>query len=403
MKICHISSFWPNRIAHTHYTDNLIGGIFANQPEQQLVLAERSAARAETERFSCVPCFDRDSDYVADIVAAARAAGRPDVAVIQYSNDLFGDDNRLPRLVAALAAEGIRPVVNCHSIYPDGWRTHFEPGRTAVEFDRALAEHAALLTVHTQRMKRDLLARGIDEARIAVIPHGSEAFPARDPGESRARLGIPPDAKVVLFFGFIWPGKGIDFLLSVFARVRRQVPDAYLFVGGHTRHPRWSIYVRYLRARARLLGFGDRSRFWGKYVPEEMIADMFSAASIVAMPYRQDYSSVSGVVHESAGSGKLMLCSRIAKFDEVTEIDPTLTVGPKDTGAWVDGMVRLLTDQPYAEAMRAKIVRFGQATSWPNVGKMHLETYARLVAGQHPQALASAVAGVGAALPTTEG
>jgi glycosyltransferase involved in cell wall biosynthesis len=193
-------------------------------------------------------------------------------------------------------------------------------------------------------------------------------------------LGLPADAKIVLFFGFIWPGKGLDFLLNVFRDVARQMPEAYLLVGGHTRRRVWGSYVDYLRLRARLYGLASRSRFWGGYVAEKEVEQVYSAADLVAMPYRQEYSSASGVVHQTAAMGKLMLCSRIAKFDEVrTEIDPALTVPPDDQAGWTSTMVRLLRDETWADDLTRKIRAFAEATSWINVGMLHWKHYSRLV------------------------
>jgi glycosyltransferase involved in cell wall biosynthesis len=128
------------------------------------------------------------------------------------------------------------------------------------------------------------------------------------------------------------------------------------------------------------MGFSSHSRVWGGYVPEENVAQVYAAADVVALPYRQEYSSASGVVHQTAAMGKLMLCSRIAKFDEVeTGIDAALTVAPDDRAGWTHTMVRLLRDGEWASEMRSKIRRFAEATSWANVGKMHLDTYAKLL------------------------
>jgi glycosyltransferase involved in cell wall biosynthesis len=380
MKICHITTYWPTcSYGHTHYTENLMRGMRLHQPEKHFILAAEPAAAVDGEEYQCIPCFRAGGNFVEGIVQAASQV-RPDIAIIQNSPDLFGFDNRLPELVGKLAAMGIRPVVNSHSIYKDKQSSGFRPGGTAGDFDRAVAKAAALLTVHCECMRSDLLARGVPAEKIVVLPHGSKSMIECDRGDSRRQLGIPADAKVVLFFGFIWLGKGIDFLLSAFARVARRVPEAFLFIGGHTRSRKFAAYVSYLKARARLMGLGQRVRFWGGFVPEDMVPVMYSAADVVAMPYRQDYSSVSGVVHQTAGMGKLMLCSRISKFEEVTRnIDPALTVPENDRDAWVDGLVRLLSDQTWANEMQAKIRRFGEATSWANLGKMHLQTYAELL------------------------
>ena len=383
MKICHITTYWPTcNFGHTHYTENLIRGMRQHQQEKHYVLAARPADAVDAEDYQCIPCFQVGQDYVSGIVEAARKV-RPDVAIVQHSPDLFGDDNRLPRLVSELKALGIHPVVNSHSIYPEAQRSGYQPGGTAADFDRALAEHVSLISVHSERMKADLLARGIPAEKVVVLPHGSKPMAECDVAESRRKLQIPVDAKVVLFFGYIWLGKGIDFLLSVFGQVARRIPEAFLYVGGHTRSKKYSAYVSYLKARTWMLGFGRRARFWGDFVPEDMVPVIYSASDVVAMPYRQDYSSVSGVVHQTSGVGKLLLCSRISKFDEVTsDIDPALTVPPDDRDAWVEALVRLLTDDVWAGEMKKKIRRFSEQTSWTNVGKMHLDAYAKLLEGK---------------------
>jgi glycosyltransferase involved in cell wall biosynthesis len=379
MRIAHLCTFWPLTTGLSHYADALIQGMRASRPERHIVLGEIGSLAATTDAYECVPCYRRDEDYVDGIVEAARKK-QVELLVIQYANDLFGDDNRLPRLLAALASVGIKTVVNIHSVYPEKWRTGYRPGRTSGDFDRAIAEHASLVTVHSQRMKSDLVSRGLSSDRIAVIPHGTPTMPVLDKFECRARLELPTDAKIVLFFGFIWPGKGIDLLLKVFRDVQRQVPQAFLLVGGHTRRRLWGSYVDYLKLRARLMGLADHSRFWGGYVAEEKVAQVYSAADVVAMPYQQEYSSASGVVHQTAAMGKLMLCSRIAKFDEVeTGIDPALTVPPDDRAGWMRAMVRLLRDEEWGNQLKAKIRDFAEATSWANVGKMHWERYARLL------------------------
>lgn len=380
MRIAHVTNYWPNRFGHAHYTQNLMNAIHALRPDRQYVIGEGNTAAVETEVYRAQPCWSRDADYIEDVVQGLREV-KADVAYLQYSNDVFGADGRFPRLLAAIEAAGTRTVVVTHSVYPMERRTKFEPGRTVADFDRAVASAASCIHVHSPRMKTELVARGIDEARVAVIPHGSLALEARDPVASRAALDIPENAKVVLFFGIIWSGKGLERLLSAFRILSKRVPDAFLYIGGYTRLRRWGVYVKYLQLRAALLGISKRTKLWGAYVPDEDVPSVYSAADVVAMPYRQDYASVSGVVHQTAGIGKLMLCSRIAKFDEVSDhISPELLVDPESSTEWAAGLERLLVDRPYAEDMRARILRFAEDTSWPRVAERHLQLCDSLLA-----------------------
>jgi glycosyltransferase involved in cell wall biosynthesis len=379
MKIAHVCTYWPIGTGLSLYLDNLISGMRAHRPDRHTVLAEVGSAPALTDAVECIPCYSSKQDFVEGIAAAARKV-QPDVAIIQYTPDMLGNDNRMPRLVTRLRELGIRPVVNMHSVFPETWRSGIRPGRTMLAFDKALAEHASQLTVHTTRMRHDLLARGIAPELITVIPHGSPKPTHPDLTQCRERLGLSQDAKVVLFFGFIWTGKGVSFLLDVFRDVLREVPEATLLIAGHTRSRIYSFYVSYLQARAKLLGIGRRTRFWGGFVPQDLSDTVYGAADVVAMPYLQDYSSVSGVMHETAGMGIPMLCSRIAKFDEVeASIDRELCVPARDRQAWVKAMVHLLRDQAWASQVRQKLWHFAEQTSWENVGRMHWDLYDRLL------------------------
>jgi glycosyltransferase involved in cell wall biosynthesis len=378
MKIAHVCTYWPIGTGLSLYVDNLIHGMHAHRPDRHVVLAEVGSKPTVTDTVECIPCYSSKQDYVAGIADAAQRA-QPDVAIIQYTPDLLGNDNRMPRLVARLRELGVRPVVNMHSVFPESWRSGYRPERVMGAFDRALAEHVSLITVHTPRMRRDLLARGIAPDKVAVVPHGGPPLVELDTAKCRTKLNIEQDAKVILFFGFIWTGKGLSFLLDVFRDVLREVPEAYLLVAGHTKRRLWSGYVTYLQTRAALLGVKGRTRFWGGYVPQELSETVYGSADVVAMPYLQDYSSVSGVMHETASMGRLMLCSRIAKFDEVeASIDPDLCVPPRDRQAWAKTMVRLLRDQVWAGQLRQKLLSFAEQNTWENVGRMHWDLYDRL-------------------------
>jgi len=102
MRICHLTTFWPNRLG-TRTTRTISStacvGIAA---ERHDVLAEFGSAAAETEAYRCVPCFSRKEDYVEGILAEARKLS-PDVVFIQYSNDLSARTTASPDLLASCA------------------------------------------------------------------------------------------------------------------------------------------------------------------------------------------------------------------------------------------------------------------------------------------------------------
>jgi glycosyltransferase involved in cell wall biosynthesis len=80
----------------------------------------------------------------------------------------------------------------------------------------------------SERMKRDLVARGVDAARIQMITNAISEEPRTDTerirGQARSRLGIAQDEFVVGFVGRLAEEKGLAYLLEA---VRRWAPDAH--------------------------------------------------------------------------------------------------------------------------------------------------------------------------------
>ncbi|HOE66064.1 MAG TPA: glycosyltransferase [Candidatus Hydrogenedentes bacterium] len=85
------------------------------------------------------------------------------------------------------------------------------PERRAIK-QRALAEADQFL-VYTERSRRMLLLEGAPAEKIVQIPPGIDTELFSPAPRDRAALGLPEDAFVMLFVGWLLPRKGIDFLL----------------------------------------------------------------------------------------------------------------------------------------------------------------------------------------------
>lgn len=93
--------------------------------------------------------------------------------------------------------------------------------------------------VTPSRWSRDrLVDHGLDPAGIAVVPHGVKADTFRPLGEAeraatRQALGIGPDDVLFVNIGVATWNKGLDLLITAFARVRQQHPNARLLLKDH--------------------------------------------------------------------------------------------------------------------------------------------------------------------------
>ena len=87
----------------------------------------------------------------------------------------------------------------------------------------------------------------VPEDKIAVIPHGNylhDLRPMPSTVIAREKLGLPPQAKVLLFFGQIKDVKGLDILLSAMPTVLRHYSDAVLLIAGKPWKTDFAVHIR---------------------------------------------------------------------------------------------------------------------------------------------------------------
>lgn len=288
--------------------------------------------------------------------------------------------NVLPPLetATALALGPLRErlVITVHDI--DAWAAvkGGSPGLLRRTFGSA-----ARLVVHHEANRPQLASRfGLSESRIRVVPHGSyDVFRRADLDRAAARklLGIPRDARLILFFGEIRTEKNLDGLVRALAQVRAQVPDAYLLAAGKIRHLDPAIVTDEVDR----LGLRDAVDFRPVYVDDAHVDAHFAAADVVALPYRD--ITQSGVVFQAMTAGVPVVATDTGALGHtVREAGCGLVVPPGDDAALARALVTLLGDPEQAAAMgRAGRLAAATTFSWDTCARLTRDVYRELVAG----------------------
>jgi glycosyltransferase involved in cell wall biosynthesis len=238
----------------------------------------------------------------------------------------------------ALGALSQRPrvvTIHDHGHHPGDRGSARTPLRVmAIPFRRA--DRAI---VHAQQLRDEVRARGlVAPERIHVIPHVAVADAFTDttgaPGERPTEL---------LFFGRIWPYKGLDHLIRAEPLVAARVPGVHTVIAG-----RGEDLQRYRELMA------DPARFelHEGYVPDEQRAELFDRAAVVVLPYVE--ATQSGVVPVAYAHGKPVVATRVGGLPEIVDDGETgLLVPAGDEGALADAIVRLLEDEPLRHRLGA--------------------------------------------------
>jgi len=120
------------------------------------------------------------------------------------------------------------------------------------------------VVVPSPKFQRLLLEQKVRKP-IHIIPNGidlSNFKQAKYPGSLRARLGIKPDAPLLLSVGRIDPEKRLDFLIDAFVLLADQFPQARLVFagdGGARKHLEQKAASTQVRERIHFLGMVDRA------------------------------------------------------------------------------------------------------------------------------------------------
>ena len=125
-------------------------------------------------------------------------------------------------------------------------------------------------------------------------------------------LGLSPDYRYLLFFGFVRAYKGLDLLLWALADERLRKMPLRLIVAGE-------FYEEQERYEALLdkLNLRDRVIIRADFIPAEEVRYYFGAADLIVQPYRS--ATQSGISQMAYHFEKPMLVTRVGGLPEIIE------------------------------------------------------------------------------------
>lgn len=144
-----------------------------------------------------------------------------------------------------------------------------------------ITQHAVAVTAASRELERLVAEMGVSGGRMLYLPNCVGAAPAVDGAGGRARLGIAPDAPVVLLYTrfFEFSQEKLHFL---FAELFKQMPQVRFLVVGKGRHGEEDLLVE----AARESGF-DASLAMAGWVAPEAIPDLLAAGDVAIYPFSQ--------------------------------------------------------------------------------------------------------------------
>lgn len=160
--------------------------------------------------------------------------------------------------------------------------------------------------------------------------------------EALSLLNLSPDFRYVLFFGFIRAYKGLDLLIDAFADARLREAGVKLLVAGEF----YGDSAPYLN-RIKELGIDDRVVLCTDFIPDGEVNRYFSAADIVAQPYKT--ATQSGVTQIAFHFEKPMLVTNVGGLPEIVPDGKIGYVVEPDSKQIADALHRFFSEHKQEE------------------------------------------------------
>ncbi len=196
---------------------------------------------------------------------------------------------------------------------------------------------ATQVIVHTPQMAE------IAVQEIGISPDIIHAIPHILLGDDSERPDVEEDENLILYFGRIWPYKGIEYLIRAEPLITKRFPTAKIVIAGQG-----EAFAPYRR----LMVNPDNFIVHNEYVSNEKRTELFRRASVVAMPYVE--ATQSGVIPIAYTFGKPVVATAVGGLpDQVDDGRTGILVPPRDERALADAIIGLLENKSARHQMGA--------------------------------------------------
>jgi glycosyltransferase involved in cell wall biosynthesis len=311
---------------------------------------------------------------------------RPDIVHVQYTPTICGPILPLFSVFLKLSSIRTKLILTAHE-KPTAYLHHLKYPilrKIFALYEKLTFKSCDKVLVHTEESKYEIINRyNVNSNRIEIVPHAVMTTCVVSPVQIKNTMNkykLNNDMKIVTYFGFIRPTKGIDYLIDAFSEVLKKRDDVTLLIAGKA--PKvWSEYLTKLKNMVRSNNIEEYVKFTG-YIPDEYMPPLFSISKIIVLPYTK--VTQSGVLHQAIAYGKPVV---VADVDGISKMVKKYNVGyivpPRDSKAIADAILNMLDHQEEMEMFRKNELKVAEELSQRNIAKRYIDFYNALAKERH--------------------
>lgn len=360
-RVALIGGFRPRRCGIATFTTDIAEQLAVHHPDISVdlhVMDDPQAPLAYEGHRGTIRA-DRIDDYR----AAARRMNEDgvDAVWLQHEYGIFGGE--CGEMVLELVDRVAAPlIVTLHTVLES-------PSAKQREVIEHLVRRASRIMVMSEH-SRGLLQRlyRVEPERLAVIAHGAPDRPFGRGEVLKEALGLS-GRKVMMTFGLLGPGKGLETVIEALPAIVERHGDVVYRIVGAT-HPNLLAvegerYREELQALASSLGVAGNVEWDNRFLDTAELLDQLEACDIYLTPYPNLQQSTSGTLSYAVALGKAVVSTRYIHARELLADGAGVLIDPRQADVIAAAVNGLLDDPARLVAVQRKAWEKGRETIWP--------------------------------------
>jgi teichuronic acid biosynthesis glycosyltransferase TuaC len=336
-------------------------------------------------------CQDYSYDNVDVFFPRCLYIPRPIHRIISKYTDLVFD-NRARVVENLLEREKIHfDLIHAHFTWPSGYIAMRLKNKYRVPFALTIHEDPVWFNEDIKRghpLWKDIWTRAdaiirvskMDLTRLQVYNHStyslkcgvSSQFIPLDKLESRKKLNIPNDKKVIFSLGFLSERKGFNFLIDSVTILTKERKDIICLIGGSDPSGLGQIEKK-LKKQIQQNGLEDVVHLLG-LIPENQLVETMNSCDIFVLPSLSESFGI--VILEAMACGKPVISTDNGGSNEIVTSDEFgFLVQPADSEKLAEKILEALDKKWDPVSIR----RHAEEFSWDAIGDQIIEIYRKIL------------------------
>ncbi len=371
-RIAFLGDFLPRLCGIATFTHDLCEAVSAVVPSAEcyaVAVNDREEGYAYSSRVHA-ELFEND------LATYRRAAdylnfNNADVLCVQHEFGIYGGPAG-SHLLALLEEVRMPVVTTLHTVL-------HEPDVLQRKLMKKLLKRSDRVIVMAEKGREilvDTYALALD--KIDVIPHGIPDVAFTDSEVFKGQFGVH-GREVLMTFGLLGPGKGIEFVIKALPEITRRFPNVVYLILGAT-HPQLvahegESYRLSLERLAEDLGVKEHVIFYNGFVSKEDLNEFIGATDIYLTPYLNEAQITSGTLAYVFGAGRAVVSTPYWHAQELLSDDRGVLVPFRDPKAIAHAVIDLLDDPDRMAKTRETAYHLGREMIWPAVACRYVDAF----------------------------